>query len=87
MRINFNPNIQQPKFQAVNKKYYDWAIRESRRHNYGELLTILKFDVCGGVISPQDGIDTVSAIKNHLAPKSWEPSFDRALAYIKSFIE
>ena len=88
MQINLNTQIQQPKFKAVNKKYYDWAVRESKcGHAYGELLTILKFEVNWGKVLPQDGIDTVNAIKNNLAPESWYPGFERVVEYLKLFLK
>lgn len=64
MKIQFNPKIQQPRFKAVNQKYYNWALKESRGvKRYGELLTVLRYEVDWGDIPVQDGIDTVNAIK------------------------
>ena len=52
----------QTNFTAVNKHYYDWAVKESKAtKGYGELLRQLRFDVDWGDIHPQDGIDTVEA--------------------------
>ena len=57
------PVNNQNNFKAVNKKYYDWAVRESKGvKRYGELLEQLRFDVTWGDIHPQDGIDTVNEI-------------------------
>ena len=57
------PINNQNNFKAVNKKYYDWAVRESKAtKGYGELLEQLRFDVTWGDIHPQDGIDTVNEI-------------------------
>jgi hypothetical protein len=57
------PINNQNSFKAVNKKYYDWALRESKGvKRYGEILEQLRFDVAWGDIHPQDGIDTVNAI-------------------------
>ena len=57
------PINNQNSFKAVNRKYYDWALRESNGvKRYGEILEQLRFDVTWGDIHPQDGIDTVNAI-------------------------
>ena len=57
------PINNQNSFKAVNRKYYDWALRESKAtKGYGEILEQLRFDVTWGDIHPQDGIDTVNAI-------------------------
>ena len=51
-------------FQAVNQKYYQWAKKEAKGvQRFGELLTKLRYDVDWGDIHPQDGIDTVEALK------------------------
>ena len=51
-------------FQAVNQKYYNMAKKELKETcAFGELLTKLRYDVDWGDIHPQDGIDTVEAIK------------------------
>ena len=53
----------QNNFKAINKHYYDWAVRESKAtKGYGELLTQLRYDVDWGDVPAQDGIDTVNAI-------------------------
>ncbi len=58
-----NPISNQTNFQAVNQKYYQWAVRESKKcKRYGEILEQLRFDVAWGDIHPQDGIDTVNEI-------------------------
>ena len=57
------PINNQNNFKAVNKKYYDWALRESKAtKGYGEILRQLRYHVAWGDIHPQDGIDTVNAI-------------------------
>ena len=57
------PINNQNNFKAVNKNYYDWALRESKGvKRYGEILRQLRYDVAWGDIHPQDGIDTVNAI-------------------------
>ena len=57
-------NNYQINHKAVNEKYYQWAVKESKGvKRYGELLTQLRYDVFWGDIHPQDGIDTVNAIK------------------------
>jgi len=57
------PINNQNSFKAVNRKYYDWALRESKGvKRYGEILEQLRFDVTWGDIHPQDGIDTVNAM-------------------------
>ena len=57
------PINNQNSFKAVNKEYYDWALRESKGvKRYGEILRQLRYDVAWGDIHPQDGIDTVNAI-------------------------
>ena len=57
------PISNQANFQAVNQKYYQWALKESKAtHGFGELLRQLRYDVAWGDIHPQDGIDTVKAI-------------------------
>ncbi len=59
-----NPISNQTNFQAVNQKYYQWAEREAKGGNrFGELLRQLRYDVDWGDIRPQDGIDTIEAIK------------------------
>ena len=58
-------NQNQNGFKAVNQKYYQWAKKEfqSGVGSYAELLTQLRYDVLWKDIHPQDGIDTVEAIK------------------------
>ena len=61
--MQISPINNQNNFKAVNKKYYDWALRESKAtKGYGEILEQLRFDVIWGDIHPQDGIDTVNAM-------------------------
>ena len=57
-------NNHQTSFQAVNQKYYQWAEREAKGgKRFGELLRQLMYNVAWGNIPPQDGIDTIEAIK------------------------
>lgn len=57
-------NNNQNNFKAVNPKYYKWAEREAKGvKRFGELFTQLRYDVAWGDMHPQDGIDTVNAIK------------------------
>ncbi len=54
----------QTNFQAVNQKYLQMAKKEAKGgQRFGEILTVLRYDVDWGDIHPQDGIDTVEAIK------------------------
>ena len=54
----------QTNFQAVNQKYLQMAKKEAKGgHRFGEILTVLRYEVDWGDIHPQDGIDTVEAIK------------------------
>ena len=54
----------QTNFQAVNQKYLQMAKKEAKGgQRFGEILTKLRYDVDWGDIHPQDGIDTVEAIK------------------------
>lgn len=58
-------NQSQNSFNAVNQKYYQWAKEEfqSKVGSYAELLRQLRYEVLWRDIHPQDGIDTVEAIK------------------------
>ena len=54
----------QNSFKAVNQKYYQWAKKEaSGGKRFAELLRQLRYEVLWRDIHPQDGIDTVEAIK------------------------
>ena len=54
----------QTNFQAVNQKYLQMAKKEARGvKRFSEIITKLRYDVAWGDIHPQDGIDTVEAIK------------------------
>ena len=67
MRIN-KINTQ-PSFNAVNKKYFEWAEKDySLVENIStEWLHMLRFDVCMfKKVSPKDGIDTINAVKKHM---------------------
>ena len=68
--MKISPINNQNSFKAVNKKYYEWALRESKAtKGYGELLRQLRYDVAWGDIHPQDGIDTVNEIIKYLRTK------------------
>ena len=57
-------NRNQTNFQAVNEKYLQMAKKEAKGvQRFGEILRKLRYDVDWGDIHPQDGIDTVEAIK------------------------
>ena len=54
----------QTNFQAVNQKYLQMAEKEAKGgQRFGEILRTLRYEVAWGDIHPQDGIDTVEAIK------------------------
>ena len=67
MHINrINP---QTNFKAVNQKYFEWAKKDYKAFDdvSTECLQRLRYDVClFKEISPQDGIDTLNAIKKHI---------------------
>ena len=54
----------QTNFKAVNQKYLQMAKKEAEGgQRFGEILRTLRYEVAWGDIHPQDGIDTVEAIK------------------------
>ena len=58
-----------PQFKAVNQKYFEWAKKDySLEKNVScDWLQRLSFDVfLFKEISPQDGIDTVNAVKKYM---------------------
>lgn len=58
-----------PQFKAVNQKYFEWAKKDySLEKNVScDWLQRLSFDVfLFKEISPQDGIDTVNAVKKYI---------------------
>ena len=64
MRISPINKNNQISTKAVNQKYYKWAQKEAKGvKRFGELLHQLRYDVDWGDIHPQDGIDTIEAIK------------------------
>ncbi|MBQ4115673.1 hypothetical protein IJD34_09765 [bacterium] len=64
MKISPINKCNQINYKAVNQKYYEWAKKEAKGvKRFGELLRQLRYDVAWGDILPQDGIDTVEAIK------------------------
>ena len=66
---SYKQNNNQPAFQAVNMKYLERAKREIhwRKSITTDLLMCLRYDVMlFRKISPEDGIDTLKAIKKLL---------------------
>ena len=64
MKISPISQNNQTNYKAVNQKYYEWAKKEAKGgKRFGEMLRQLRYDVDWGDIHPQDGIDTVEAIK------------------------
>lgn len=61
----YSQNNNNQNFQAVSQKYLKRAEREfkNRKGITGDLLECLRADVYFRQISPQDGIDTIEAIK------------------------
>ena len=58
-----------PQFKAVNQKYFEWAKKDySLEKNVScDWLQRLSFDVfLFKEISPQDGIDTINAVKKYM---------------------
>lgn len=58
-----------PQFKAVNQKYFEWAKKDYRleKNVSCDWLQRLSFDVfLFKEISPQDGIDTVNAVKKYM---------------------
>ena len=58
-----------PQFKAVNQKYFEWAKKDSslEKNVSCDWLQRLSFDVfLFKEISPQDGIDTVNAVKKYM---------------------
>ena len=52
-----------PQFKAVNQKYFEWA----KKNVSSNWIDRLDFDVLlFKEISPQDGIDTVNAVKKYM---------------------
>ena len=86
MRIVPISNNNQTSFQAINQKYDQWAEREAKGvWGFGELFFQLKMDVHCKNIHPQDGIDTLEAIKKILPnPRT---DIDRAIEYVKKHLD
>lgn len=58
-----------PQFKAVNQKYFEWAKKDYALGGdiSTEWLQRIRYDVClFKEISPQDGIDTVNAVKKYM---------------------
>ena len=58
-----------PQFKAVNQKYFEWAKRDYslEKNVSSNWIDRLDFDVLlFKNISPQDGIDTVNAVKKYM---------------------
>ena len=76
----------QTNFTAVNKHYYDWAVKESKAtKGYGELFYQLRCDVCWGDIHPQDAIDTIEAMKTFMT--THKNAIEYTLDYVKGFLK
>ena len=58
-------NQSQNSFKAVNQKYYQWAKKDIKEgfSVSSEILRQLRYEVMWKDIHPQDGIDTIEAIK------------------------
>ena len=58
-----------PQFKAVNQKYFEWAKKDYslEKNVSSNWIDRLSFDVfLFKEISPQDGIDTVNAVKKYM---------------------
>lgn len=58
-----------PQFKAVNQKYFEWAKKDYslEKNVSSNWIDRLDFDVLlFKEISPQDGIDTVNAVKRYM---------------------
>ena len=58
-----------PQFKAVNQKYFEWAKKDYslEKNESSNWIDRLDFDVLlFKNISPQDGIDTVNAVKKYM---------------------
>ncbi len=76
----------QTNFQAVNQKYLQMAEKEAKGgQRFGEILRTLRYEVAWGDIHPQDGIDTVEAIKKILPP-SWK-NIETDLEYVRKHLD
>ena len=67
-RINLS-QPSKPQFKAVNQKYFEWAKKDYAigKNVSTEWLQRLRYDVClFKEISPQDGIDTINAVKKYM---------------------
>ena len=72
---NNSYKAQNPSFNAVNQKYYDWGkmhidnlkeIPPQLLYQIGDEVTLFK------TVTPQDGIDTLKALRKKLEPKKDE---------------
>ena len=67
-RINLS-QPSKPQFKAVNQKYFEWAKKDYslEKNVSSNWIDRLDFDVLlFKNISPQDGIDTVNAVKKYM---------------------
>ena len=72
MKLNLNTQTQNsPNYKAVNQQYLKLAQDEHKIMNTvsGDLIELLQRDILMKKIPPQDGIDTVEAIKEYTKPK------------------
>ena len=76
----------QTNFQAVNQKYLQMAKKEAKGvQRFDEIIFRIKMDVCWKDMHPQDGIDTLEAIKKILPP-SWG-NIETDLEYIRKHLD
>ena len=67
-RINLS-QPSKPQFKAVNQKYFEWAKKDYslEKNVSSNWIDRLDFDVLlFKNISPQDGIDTINAVKKYM---------------------
>ena len=73
--------------KAVNQKYYEWAKKDIVR-GIGlsdEIMTQITMEISWKDMHPQDGIDTLEAIKKILPnPRT---DIDRAIEYVKKHLD
>ena len=64
-----------PSFQAINQKYYEWGKKHIEKYQEipSNLLYCLQADVLAfKSVKPQDGLDTIRALRELLKPKKDE---------------
>ena len=66
---------QNPSFNAINQKYYDWGKKEieGRKYLSIDFLYCIESDVISfKYVTPQDGLDTLKALRELLKPEKDE---------------